>query len=159
MTRHLDNELKRISDSGKKITIGVAAGSHTPEWAYGAGVHELSFEEFRKQGKGKKFSVKVPVPWNQKFLDLWTGFIKDFADHLKIKTRHISKHHVSKNYRDWIETTIEVRLPAQKGIENEKGASTDAPGIWRSAVTGPKKYVMHGIVSLMISAKTSAMNM
>jgi hypothetical protein len=134
----LDSELKRISNSGKKITIGVAAGSHTPEWVYGAGVPSASFEEFRKQGKGKKFSVKVPVPWNQKFLDLWTRFIKDFADHLKSKPG-IYQNITLVKITGINETTIEVRLPAQKGIENEKGASTDAPGIWRSAGYRPQK--------------------
>ncbi|MEO5572281.1 MAG: beta-galactosidase [Bacteroidia bacterium] len=134
----LDSELKRISDAGKKITIGVAAGSHTPEWVYGAGVPSASFEEFRKQGNGKKFNVKVPVPWNQKFLDIWTGFIKDFADHLKSKPG-IYQNITLVKLTGINETTIEVRLPAQKGIENEKGASTDAPGIWRNAGYRPQK--------------------
>ncbi|MEP7168220.1 MAG: hypothetical protein ABI855_02510 [Bacteroidota bacterium] len=136
----LDSELKRISDAGKKITIGVAAGSHTPEWVYGAGVPSLSFDEFRKQGKGKKFSVKVPVPYNQKFLEIWTGFIKSFADHLKSKA-DVYQNITLIKLTGINETTIEIRLPSQKDISNEKGSSSDAPSIWRNAGYRPKKIL------------------
>src|SRR6185436_16052123 len=136
----LDSELKRISDAGKKITIGVAAGSHTPEWVYASGVPALNFEEFRKQGEGKKFSVKVPVPYNQKFLDIWTGFIKSFADHLKSKPEIYNAITLVK-LTGINETTIEIRLPSQKDVSNEKGKSTDAPSIWRNAGYRPKKIL------------------
>jgi hypothetical protein len=136
----LDSELKRILEAGKKITIGVAAGSHTPEWVYSAGVPSLSFDEFRKQGKGKKFSVKVPVPYNQKFLEIWTGFIKSFADHLKSKPEAYQNITMVK-LTGINESTIEIRLPAQKDISNERGSSSDAPSIWKNAGYRPKKII------------------
>ena len=133
----LDSELKRIVAAGKKISIGIAAGKHTPEWVYEAGVPGLEFEEFRKQGKAQKFSAKIPVVWNQKFLELWTGFIKDFADHLK-SMPEVYQNVTLIKLTGINETTLELRLPAQKEIENERGKSTDAPALWKSVGYRPK---------------------
>lgn len=137
---YLDPELKRIAKAGKSISIGVAAGSHSPEWVYKAGVPSLSFDEFRKQGKGKRFSITIPVPYNEKFLQLWTGFIQSFATHLKTMPDVYSKISLVK-LTGINETTVEVRLPAQKEISNEKGSSTDAPAIWSQAGYTPQKVL------------------
>jgi hypothetical protein len=136
----LDSELKRISAIGKKISIGIAAGKHTPEWVYDAGVPGLTFEEFRKQGKAQKFSAKIPVPWDSKYLEYWTGFIKDFAEHLK-SMPEIYKNITLIKLTGINETTLELRLPAQKEIENERGKSTNAPALWRSVGYRPQLIV------------------
>lgn len=137
---YLDPELKRIAKAGKTISIGVAAGSHSPEWIYQAGVPSLNFDEFRKQGKGKRFSIKIPVPYNEKYLQIWTGFITSFATHLKSMPDVYS--HISLVKLTGInETTVEIRLPAQKEISNEKGTSTDAPAIWKTAGYTPQRVL------------------
>ena len=128
----LDSELTRIVAAGKKISIGVAAGSYSPDWIYKEGVPKLSFHEFRKEGKGKAFDAEIPVPWNEKYLQAWTGFIKGLADYLKSKP-DIYKNVTCIKMSGINISTIELRLPRQKNISNERGKSTDAPSVWRKA--------------------------
>jgi glycosyl hydrolase family 42 (putative beta-galactosidase) len=133
----IDPELKRIADAGKKISIGIAAGSYSPDWIYKEGVPALDFDEFRKEGKGPAFSAKIPVPWNEKYLQAWTGFIKALADHLK-SMPEVYKNITLIKISGINISTIEIRLPRQKGISNERGRGTDAPAIWRNAGYKPQ---------------------
>lgn len=138
----LDSEINRIVASGKKISLGFAAGSKSPKWLYDNGIPGLEFVEIPRQGKSENVrDIKIPIPWNEKYLNFFNDFIINLAGHLK------------KNQNAWNaismikitginETTIEIRLPSQKNLSNSKVTTTDAPAIWKKAGYTPE-LVMH----------------
>jgi hypothetical protein len=70
----IDKEIKTARRLGKKITLAVRSGPHTPDWVYAAGAKSLAYvtaSKFRPQK-----DAKLPLPWDEVYLRKWTAFIE-----------------------------------------------------------------------------------
>lgn len=135
----LDSELNRITKAGKKFSIGVMAGSRCPKWIYDEGVTGYDFKEFPSEGNSDfEIEAKIPAPWDKQYLNFFTGFIKELANHIRSNPAWYNNLTVVK-ITGINRATIELRLPAQKSIKNKKGElSSDAYAIWKQAGYKPK---------------------
>jgi hypothetical protein len=137
----LDAQLERCLKAGKKASFGIAAGNMSPDWIYAEGVQGLVFSEIYHEGKADKASeLTIPVVWDEKFLAIWTRFVTELATHLKSKPELYDIITVVK-ITGINRETIEIRLPAQKGVTNGQDTSSDAYEIWGKVDYRPKKIM------------------
>jgi hypothetical protein len=66
---HLDKQVAAAAGAGKKISLSVTAGTHTPAWVFAAGAESFTYGE----GKG---SHTIPAPWDPVFQARWQRLIK-----------------------------------------------------------------------------------
>jgi hypothetical protein len=108
---YLDTQIKMIAETGKKASIGVAAGAFTPNWVY----YEAGAQSFQTVTQLKALRdfcspITLPVPWDPTYLDLWTEFIRAFGAHFA-NNRVISLVKMDGiNFQTW-----EVTLPRSRG--------------------------------------------
>ncbi len=79
---YLDNIFEVAERENKKVSLRLLGGFWSPSWIYDKGVPYLNV---KIQGKGfaaepfiKKYeeNIKLPVVWNEKYLKLWSSFVK-----------------------------------------------------------------------------------
>lgn len=137
----LNGELDKIVAAGKKFSIGITAGSETPEWVYTQGCKKLRFVEIPLQGKAEKaVEADIPVVWDPVFLQSWNEFVDALATNLKSNPKYYNALTIVKmtgiNFH-----TAEIRLPAQREITNGKAKSTDAVKLWQSVGYKPSRVL------------------
>jgi hypothetical protein len=128
----MDELFDRAIKYNKKVSLGIAAGNGQPDWIYEKDIPFLHFVELPKEGKGKFVAdIKLPVFWNQKYIQYWTSFIAAVANHLKSKPQYWNTLSMIKvtGFNRW--NSDEFRIPGQRNIENENAKSTDAIKIWK----------------------------
>lgn len=76
---HVDAAIALAASHGKKVSISVAAGIHTPTWLYGEGVQPFSYIWDQNFGPPICSTVRIPVPWDETYLTEWEGFLQQFA--------------------------------------------------------------------------------
>jgi len=77
----LDRQVRLAEAAGKKIALGVQAGTATPPWVYGAGA--APFRTITREAANDNFCrpQEVPIPWDPVFLRQWTDFVRAFGAH------------------------------------------------------------------------------
>ena len=75
----LDRQVRLAEAAGKKISLGIQAGTATPPWVYAAGA--APFHTITPEAVNDNFCrpQDVPVPWDPVFLRKWTDFVRAFG--------------------------------------------------------------------------------
>jgi hypothetical protein len=68
--------VKAVKAESKTVNLGIGSGPFSPEWIYSAGVPSYTFSQ---HGRLRK----APVPWDEKFLEMYLGMIEEFANRIK----------------------------------------------------------------------------
>jgi len=86
----LDEQMKIAEAAGKKVALGVQAGTKTPSWVYAAGARP--FQTITPEGALGNYcqSQSVPIPWDPVFLSKWKAFVVAFGAHYA-RDPHISE--------------------------------------------------------------------
>jgi hypothetical protein len=90
----LDARIDIAARAGKKVGLRVLPGISTPEWVFDAGAARFAFvdtnpnhgERFYKRGHRQQTfgrRLAIPVPWDEKFLAAWEGFVAALGKHCK----------------------------------------------------------------------------
>lgn len=72
----LDREVAAAQSYGKKVSLSVAAGAHTPSWVYAAGAAEFFFTWSEPWGRPICSKQRLPVPWHPVYLTKWKEFVR-----------------------------------------------------------------------------------
>ena len=90
---YIDNILKQVEGTGKKVMIRILPGVTSPVWIYGKGVKKIEFTPGREK-KRIKFgkTVKTPLMWDKKYIALWNEFINNFAKRYKDNSSVVMVH-------------------------------------------------------------------
>lgn len=67
----IDEAFQDAKDHNKRIGLSIAAGLSTPQWVYDSGVTKYALHD----GSGN-----MPLPWEQKFQDAFTTFVRAVSD-------------------------------------------------------------------------------
>jgi hypothetical protein len=130
----LDAWLDAIVAHGKKATIAIVAGAHTPAWV-GSPSDYLTFTVWEAAAEHCSTNLRIPIPWHTAFLDAWQGFIGRFGAHLaqnpprdaaviSIKLTGLNNHSA--------ETFLPNLRSSTYQTPNGPCTTTDAPVLWHS---------------------------
>jgi hypothetical protein len=72
---YLDSQIAQAGRMGKKVLIGVAAGIFTPDWVLNESKTVSTVTQLRRLDNFCT-SVRVPVPWDSRYLASWTSFVQ-----------------------------------------------------------------------------------
>jgi Beta-galactosidase len=90
--RYIDSEIATAKRLGKKITLMIWGGPHTPEWLYHAGAKEFHFVTSSRYRPKK--NVGIPLLWDEVYLRKWTAVIqaagRKYADEGTVALVHIT---------------------------------------------------------------------
>lgn len=117
----LDREMEAAAKSGKKVALGIVNGPHAANWLSGAGADLV---EISARGR----TVRIPIPWDQKYLIAWTNFVKNLGsrakDHSALTLVHIT--HATLN---GFEMPLAF-MPEEEKVWKEKGFDAEK---WRAS--------------------------
>jgi hypothetical protein len=130
----LDAWLDAIVAHGKKATIGIVAGAHTPAWV-GSPADYLTFTVWEAAPKSCQSNLRIPIPWHTAFLDAWQGFVGRFGAHLSQNPVHDAAV-VSIKLTGVNNHSAETFLPNLRSstyqTTNGPCTTTDAPLLWHT---------------------------
>jgi Beta-galactosidase len=75
----LDAQIAAAHSHGKKISLGVTAGIHTPAWVYAGGAHYFTFVWDKSWGPPICSRQRIPIPWDPLFIAKWTAFVRQLG--------------------------------------------------------------------------------
>ena len=133
----LDQWITEAILDGKKITVSVGAGMHTPSWLFqptpgGAGAKPLSFSIARKDGQtGVCDSEIIAAPWDTAFLKQWDSMLAALSAHLKSAGTYdaVVLLRLTGINRD----TDELHLPTETAQSTHLSCVSDAIATWVQA--------------------------
>jgi hypothetical protein len=71
----IDNEISLAVGAGKKIALGITAGSWSPSWLYTEGAQPFSFVWSFGWGYTPCSIQQIPLPWDPVFQAKWATFV------------------------------------------------------------------------------------
>lgn len=126
----IDAWLDAAAAAGKKVSIGIEAGSATPSWV-GSADDYLTFTVYNFQQKNCNADLKVPIPWHATYLAAMKDLIDAFAKHLRSNTKRYAT--VSAIKMTGINNnTFETSLPNEAAATHGACTTTDAAAAWQS---------------------------
>jgi len=141
----LDSWLVPALAAGKKVDLGVEAGTYTPSWLYatppdGAGASQLTFVWSDQGGaKGQCTPITMAPPWDPGFLAEWDAMLNALAAHLKSLGAYDS---VDLIRLTGINTqTDELKLPHTTPASTGLACVTDAIATWQKAGYTPARLL------------------
>jgi hypothetical protein len=75
----IDTVLALAQAHGKKVSISVEAGIHTPSWVYAEGAERFQFVWDRPWGPPLCSIAAIPLPWDSVFQQKWSAFVGAFG--------------------------------------------------------------------------------
>jgi uncharacterized protein (TIGR03437 family) len=133
----LDSWLLPALAAGKKIDLGVEAGTYTPSWLYavpptGAGSAQLTFVWSDQGGaKGQCTPITMAPPWDTGFLTEWDAMLNALAAHLKSLGAYDS---IDLIRLTGVNTqTDELKLPVTTPASTGLACVSDAIATWQKA--------------------------
>ena len=77
--KHLDDEIARVKRAGKRYTLAILSGPSAPEWLYTEGAKAYEFSFSNPHAPSRPLQNKIPLPWDQHYIDRWGETIKAVA--------------------------------------------------------------------------------
>src|SRR5690242_12264544 len=74
--RQIDDQIAAAHAHGKKVSLGVTAGIHTPDWVYARGASYFTFVWDKSWGPPVCSKQRIPIPWDSVYLARWTAFVR-----------------------------------------------------------------------------------
>jgi hypothetical protein len=133
----LDQWTGQAISAGRRITVSVGAGMHTPPWLFqaspaGAGAKPLSFSISRKGGLSNTCDQEtIAAPWDPSFLRRWDSMLAALASHLK--TTGANNSVVLLRLTGINRDTDELHLPAETAKSTGLACVSDAIATWQQA--------------------------
>ena len=133
----LDQWMSTAISDGKRITLSVGDGMHTPSWLFqpppdGAGAKPLSFSISRKGGLSSVCdSETIAAPWDPAFLAQWDAMLASVSAHLK--TAGTYDHVVLLRLTGINRDTDELHLPTETAQSTHLACVSDAIATWQQA--------------------------
>ncbi len=133
----LDQWISQAAAAGKKVTLSLRGGDHTPSWLFrpgpgGAGAQPLTFSVSRKNGQSNTCqSETLAPPWDTAFLTQWDAMLAAVATHLKSAGTYntVALLRLTGINRD----TDELHLPTETAQSTGLGCVSDAITTWQRA--------------------------
>ncbi len=133
----LDQWITLAASGGKKITLSVGDGMHTPSWLFqapptGAGAKPLSFSISRKGGLSNACDAEtIAAPWDTAFLKQWDSMLAALSAHLKAAGTYnnVLLLRLTGINRD----TDELHLPAETAQSTGLACVSDSIATWQQA--------------------------
>lgn len=76
----IDRAVEKSAKAGKKAMLRIVSGRNTPEWVYQAGAKPFDFKNTDLAFPANhKSDMRMPVPWDEIYLERWERFIKAFG--------------------------------------------------------------------------------
>lgn len=76
----VDRAIEATAKAGKKVMLRVVAGINTPKWVYKTGARPFDFKNTDlAHPENYKQDMRMPVPWDEIYLQRWERFIKAFG--------------------------------------------------------------------------------
>ncbi len=113
---YLDTQIGAAANAGKKVALGIAAGTATPAWVYAEGASPFQYIDDTSPQ-----TQTIPVPWDPVFLAKWEAFVGALGN------RYASNPAVVRVDISGINTTtLETKLPRSQGavVSNALGTWT-----------------------------------
>ena len=112
---YLDTQIAAAANAGKKVALGVGAGTATPAWVYAEGAQPFQYIDATSPQ-----TQTIPVPWDPVFLAKWEAFVQALGN------RYASNAAVVRVDISGINmTTRETKLPRSQG-----GTVSSGQGTW-----------------------------
>ena len=133
----MDQWMNQAISAGKKITVSVGSGMHTPSWLFqpapgGAGAKPLSFSISRKGGLSNTCDPEtIAAPWDTAFLKQWDSMLTALSAHLKGAGTYDSV--VLLRLTGVNRDTDELHLPAETAQSTGLACVSDATTTWQQA--------------------------
>jgi hypothetical protein len=137
----LDKELMGAFNHGKKITLGVIAGTLSPDWFFDKYPKSKLDFDLEVMSSHRCRQVQIPIPWDPEFLGHWNSFLKAFAAHVRASPAYPNVELVFMSGITRI--TRELRLPYQTSAKMKKSqcSISNAVEIWKGAGYMPQKVL------------------
>jgi uncharacterized protein (TIGR03437 family) len=133
----LDSWLLPAVAAGKKLDVGIEAGTYTPSWLYaappaGAGAAQINFVWSDQGGAdGQCTPITMPLPWDAGFLAEWDAMLNALSAHLKAVGAYGSVDLVRLTGVNT--NTDELKLPVTTPATTGLSCVTDAIASWQKA--------------------------
>ena len=133
----LDKWMSQAASAGKKITLSVTDGTHTPSWLFqpapgGGGARPLSFSISRKGGASNVCEQEtIAAPWDPAFLKQFDSMLAALSAHLKDAGTYkpLTLLRLTGINRD----TDELHLPEETPQSTGLACVSDAIVTWQNA--------------------------
>jgi hypothetical protein len=111
---YLNRVLQTAAGAGKKVSLSLTAGIHTPAWVYAAGAQAFSYIDASSPA-----TQTIPIPWDPIFLAQWKSLIHELGIHFAANPT------LTQIKITGIETnTAETMLPHSQGKAVSNGTTT-----------------------------------
>jgi hypothetical protein len=77
--RQIDDQIAAAHAHGKKVSLGITAGIHTPAWVYAGGASYFTFVWDKSWGPPPCSKQRIPIPWDPVYLARWTAFVRSLG--------------------------------------------------------------------------------
>lgn len=138
----IDSEIDQAIAYGKKVSLAIMAGEHTPHWTKKGGFTFLHFKIIPHDGDGNyPHWVDIPIPWESAFANAYVDMMGDLSDHLKTKTARYKAISLIK-ICGINQETAETRLPYQDSTYiSGTDTASNADIIWANEGYTPTKVI------------------
>jgi len=72
----MDRQVDSARAHGKKVSLSVTPGVHTPAWVYAAGAAPFTYTWNRPFGFAPCSQQRIPIPWDSVYLAKWSAFVR-----------------------------------------------------------------------------------
>lgn len=80
---YLQREIGKAKRYGKKVTLALVGGPHTPDWVYVAGAADFEYIFNNPYSPRGGRTERIPLPWDALFLQKWTRTIHAFGSRFR----------------------------------------------------------------------------
>ncbi|MGE0683528.1 MAG: beta-galactosidase [Candidatus Binatia bacterium] len=117
---YLDRQIAEARKLGKKVSIGIWAGSASPQWIYENGAERFSTVVAIPRRREFCEPISLPIPWDPIFLAEQEKLIREMGTHFRDAPDVVMIKVTSISYR-----TDELLLPRERGREVRGEAIAD----------------------------------
>lgn len=89
---YLDSVLQEVKKANKKAMLRILPGTHSPDWVYKKGVAVIEFKDPNPHHKTFGEVRKIPLPWDETYLKLWTNFVRELGKRYAFNTSIVLVH-------------------------------------------------------------------
>ena len=126
----IDAWLQAAVTAGKRVSIGIEAGSATPSWV-GSPSDYVTFTVYQFEQGTCQSNVQIPIPWHTSFLTAWQGLVQALSKHLAGEPTLFAAVSAIK-ITGINDSTFETSLPYEAAGTHGTCTTTDAASAWHA---------------------------
>jgi hypothetical protein len=82
----VDRDIADAKAHGKKVSLSITPGIHTPAWVYTYGAVAFEFVWDKPWGKAPCATRRIPIPWDPVYLSRWFGFVRALGNRYDLES-------------------------------------------------------------------------